>query len=123
VVTHTLDVFVESDLKIVSQIVLRIQQCLMCVCGELLIEAESNPPNTSNKYQPSLLSSPSSESEQPIPRLTSKSIYVARPASTDGKQASILFLTFGPNFTPGRDNCYVKFTCWLRITAGASQTF
>ena len=30
VVTHTLDMFVESDLKIVSQIVLRIQQCLMC---------------------------------------------------------------------------------------------
>jgi chorismate mutase / prephenate dehydratase len=29
VVTHTLDMFVESDLKIVSQIVLRIQQCLM----------------------------------------------------------------------------------------------
>jgi chorismate mutase/prephenate dehydratase len=29
VVTHTLDMFVESDLKIVSQIVLRIQHCLM----------------------------------------------------------------------------------------------
>ena len=29
VVTHTLDMFVESDLKVVSQIVLRIQQCLM----------------------------------------------------------------------------------------------
>jgi chorismate mutase/prephenate dehydratase len=29
VVTHTLDMFVESDLKIVSQIVLRVQQCLM----------------------------------------------------------------------------------------------
>jgi chorismate mutase/prephenate dehydratase len=29
VVTHTLDMFVESELKIVSQIVLRIQQCLM----------------------------------------------------------------------------------------------
>jgi chorismate mutase/prephenate dehydratase len=29
VVTHTLDMFVESDLKIVAQIVLRIQQCLM----------------------------------------------------------------------------------------------
>ena len=29
VVTHTLDMFVDSDLKIVSQIVLRIQQCLM----------------------------------------------------------------------------------------------
>jgi chorismate mutase/prephenate dehydratase len=28
-VTHTLDMFVESDLKIVSQIVLRIQQCLL----------------------------------------------------------------------------------------------
>ena len=29
VVTHTLDMFVDSDLKIVSQIMLRIQQCLM----------------------------------------------------------------------------------------------
>jgi chorismate mutase/prephenate dehydratase len=29
VVTHTLDMFADSDLKIVSQIVLRIQQCLM----------------------------------------------------------------------------------------------
>jgi chorismate mutase / prephenate dehydratase len=29
VVTHTLDMFVDSDLKIVSQIVLKIQQCLM----------------------------------------------------------------------------------------------
>ena len=29
VVTHTLDMFVDSDLKIVSQIVLRMQQCLM----------------------------------------------------------------------------------------------
>jgi chorismate mutase/prephenate dehydratase len=29
VVTHTLDMFVDSDLKIVSQVVLRIQQCLM----------------------------------------------------------------------------------------------
>src|SRR5277367_572073 len=29
VVTHTLDMFVESELKIVSQIVLRVQQCLM----------------------------------------------------------------------------------------------
>jgi chorismate mutase/prephenate dehydratase len=29
VVTHTLDMFTDSDLKIVSQIVLRIQQCLM----------------------------------------------------------------------------------------------
>src|SRR5687767_7144585 len=29
VVTHTLDMFVESDLKIVAQIVLRIQQCLV----------------------------------------------------------------------------------------------
>ncbi len=29
VVTHTLDMFVDSELKIVSQIVLRIQQCLM----------------------------------------------------------------------------------------------
>jgi chorismate mutase / prephenate dehydratase len=29
VVTHTLDMFVESDLKIVAQIVMRVQQCLM----------------------------------------------------------------------------------------------
>jgi len=29
VVTHTLDMFVDSDLKIVSQIVLRVQQCLI----------------------------------------------------------------------------------------------
>ena len=29
VVSHTLDMFVDSDLKVVSQIVLRIQQCLM----------------------------------------------------------------------------------------------
>src|ERR1700691_5358433 len=29
VVTHTLDMFVESDLKIVSQIVLKVQQCLL----------------------------------------------------------------------------------------------
>ena len=29
VVTHTLDMFVDSDLKIVSQIILRVQQCLM----------------------------------------------------------------------------------------------
>ena len=29
VVTHTLDMFVDSELKIVSQIILRIQQCLM----------------------------------------------------------------------------------------------
>jgi chorismate mutase/prephenate dehydratase len=29
VVTHTLDMFADSDLKVVSQIVLRIQQCLM----------------------------------------------------------------------------------------------
>ena len=29
VVTHTLDMFTDSDLKVVSQIVLRIQQCLM----------------------------------------------------------------------------------------------
>ncbi len=27
VVTHTLDMFVDSDLKIVSQIVLKVQQC------------------------------------------------------------------------------------------------
>ncbi len=29
VVTHTLDMFVDSDLKIVSQVVLKVQQCLM----------------------------------------------------------------------------------------------
>ena len=29
VVTHTLDMFVDSDLKIVSQIILKVQQCLM----------------------------------------------------------------------------------------------
>src|SRR5438132_14364231 len=29
VVTHTLDMFVDSDLKIVAQIILRIQQCLL----------------------------------------------------------------------------------------------
>jgi chorismate mutase/prephenate dehydratase len=33
VVTHTLDMFVDSDLKIVSQIVLRVQQCLMIPPG------------------------------------------------------------------------------------------
>ena len=33
VVTHTLDMFVDSDLKIVSQIVLRVQQCLMISPG------------------------------------------------------------------------------------------
>jgi chorismate mutase / prephenate dehydratase len=33
VVTHTLDMFVDSDLKIVSQIVLRVQQCLMIPQG------------------------------------------------------------------------------------------
>jgi chorismate mutase/prephenate dehydratase len=32
VVTHTLDMFVDSDLKIVSQIVMPIQQCLMSLC-------------------------------------------------------------------------------------------
>src|SRR3989449_7705231 len=32
VVTHTLDMFVDSDLKIVSQIVLRVQHCLLS-CG------------------------------------------------------------------------------------------
>lgn len=32
VVTHTLDMFVDSDLKIVSQIVLPVQQCLMSRC-------------------------------------------------------------------------------------------
>jgi chorismate mutase/prephenate dehydratase len=37
VVTHTLDMFVDSDLKIVSQIVLRIQQCLMSNSGRTLI--------------------------------------------------------------------------------------
>src|SRR5436190_17551416 len=32
VVTHTLDMFVDSDLKIVAQIILPIQQCLMANC-------------------------------------------------------------------------------------------
>ena len=32
VVTHTLDMFVDSDLKIVSQIVLRVQHCLLSRC-------------------------------------------------------------------------------------------
>jgi chorismate mutase / prephenate dehydratase len=34
VVTHTLDMFVESDLKIVAQIVMRVQQCLMSKCSK-----------------------------------------------------------------------------------------
>ena len=38
VVTHTLDMFVDSDLKIVSQIVLRIQQCLMSNSPRLKIK-------------------------------------------------------------------------------------
>lgn len=33
VVTHTLDMFVDSDLKIVAQIILPIQQCLMANCS------------------------------------------------------------------------------------------
>ena len=33
VVTHTLDMFVDSDLKIVAQIVMRVQQCLMSKVG------------------------------------------------------------------------------------------
>jgi chorismate mutase/prephenate dehydratase len=33
VVTHTLDMFVDSDLKIVAQIVLPVQQCLMSRCA------------------------------------------------------------------------------------------
>jgi chorismate mutase/prephenate dehydratase len=32
VVTHTLDMFVESDLKIVAQIVMPVQHCLLCKC-------------------------------------------------------------------------------------------
>src|SRR5579863_7719257 len=32
VVTHTLDMFVDSDLKIVAQIILPIQHCLLCNC-------------------------------------------------------------------------------------------
>jgi chorismate mutase / prephenate dehydratase len=32
VVTHTLDMFVDSDLKIVAQIVLPVQHCLLCKC-------------------------------------------------------------------------------------------
>jgi chorismate mutase/prephenate dehydratase len=38
VVTHTLDMFVDSDLKVVSQIVLRIQQCLMSNSKRSLIK-------------------------------------------------------------------------------------
>src|SRR6266478_5113711 len=37
VVTHTLDMFVDSDLKIVAQIVLRIQHCLLSRCRRLKI--------------------------------------------------------------------------------------
>src|SRR6266496_3489818 len=38
VVTHTLDMFVDSDLKIVSQIVLRVQHCLLSRCRRLQIK-------------------------------------------------------------------------------------
>src|SRR6266702_6247966 len=38
VVTHTLDMFVDSDLKIVSQIVLRIQHCLLSRCRRVQIK-------------------------------------------------------------------------------------
>src|SRR2546422_2049645 len=38
VVTHTLDMFVDSDLKIVSQIVLRVQHCLLSRCRRLKIK-------------------------------------------------------------------------------------
>src|SRR6266851_9167912 len=38
VVTHTLDMFVDSDLKIVSQIVLKVQHCLLSRCRRLKIQ-------------------------------------------------------------------------------------
>src|SRR6266704_2911799 len=38
VVTHTLDMFVDSDLKIVSQIVLRVQHCLLSRCRRVQIK-------------------------------------------------------------------------------------
>src|SRR3989441_1663929 len=38
VVTHTLDMFVDSDLKIVSQIVLRVQHCLLGRCRRAQIK-------------------------------------------------------------------------------------
>jgi chorismate mutase/prephenate dehydratase len=38
VVTHTLDMFVESDLKIVAQIVLPVQHCLLANCGRSQIK-------------------------------------------------------------------------------------
>ena len=34
VVTHTLDMFVDSELKVVAQIVMRVQQCLMSKCAK-----------------------------------------------------------------------------------------
>ena len=56
VVTHTLDMFVDSDLKIVSQIVLPVQQCLM-----------SNSPRSAN--QKTLRASAVARA---VPRLDSK---------------------------------------------------
>src|ERR1043166_3661892 len=38
VVTHTLDMFVDSELKIVSQIVLRVQHCLLSRCRRIQIK-------------------------------------------------------------------------------------
>ncbi len=38
VVTHTLDMFVDSDLKVVAQIVMRVQQCLMSKVGKKEIQ-------------------------------------------------------------------------------------
>lgn len=38
VVTHTLDMFVDSDLKIVAQIVLPVQHCLLCNCARSQIK-------------------------------------------------------------------------------------
>src|SRR5438477_6840494 len=38
VVTHTLDMFVDSDLKIVSQIILRVQHCLLSNCSRSQIK-------------------------------------------------------------------------------------
>ena len=59
VVTHTLDMFVDSDLKIVSQIVLPIQQCLM-------VRPARNAGADSKVVRASAIA-------RPMPRLDSKS--------------------------------------------------
>src|SRR5215213_2733919 len=46
VVTHTLDMFVDSDLKIVSQIVLPIQHCLIAKCKREQIKKLYGHPQT-----------------------------------------------------------------------------